>query len=75
MPPWWYRQTYIYISSAIHTETGVNTPTQRENLLNNAKEVLKRKNSVVLVLCSSQPIANLHGNATIGGNKIIDDSM
>ena len=49
-------------------------------MLTNANEVLKRKNSVVPVLFTSQPIANLHGNAEIGSQyiiiiKIIDDSM
>ena len=44
--------------------------TQRENLLTNAKEVLKRKNSVVPVLFASQLIENLHGNAEIGSQYI-----
>ena len=41
---------------------GVSMLTQGENVLTNAKEVLKRKNSVVL--------ENLHGNAEIGGQYI-----
>ena len=49
---------------------GVSMLTQRENLLTNAKEVLKTKNSVVPVLFASQPIENLHGNAEIGGQYI-----
>lgn len=44
--------------------------TQRENLLTNAKEVLKRKNSVVPVLFASQLIENLNGNAEIGSQYI-----